>query len=142
MFRDRKAGRIQKIKVENNSSEMVEELKYLGKPLTNQNSIQKEIQSWWKSGNACYDSVHNLLSSSLLSKNVQIKTNRTIILPTVLYGYETWPLTLREELKLRVFENRVLKSIFGRKGNEVSGNGVNYIMSSLVICTPHQIFFA
>ena len=80
MFRDRKAGRIQKIKFDNNSFEMVESLKYLGRPLTNQNSIQKEIQSWWKSGNACCDSVHNLLSSSLLSKNTQIKTNRTIIL--------------------------------------------------------------
>jgi len=68
----------------------------------------------------------------LLSKNVQIKTNRTIILPAVLYGYETWPLTLRDELRLRVFENRVLKIIFGRKGNEVRGNGLNYIMSSLV----------
>jgi len=63
---------------------MVEKFKYFGKLLTNQNSIQKEIKSWWKSGNACYDSVQNLLSPSLLSKNVKIKTNKTIIFHTLL----------------------------------------------------------
>jgi hypothetical protein len=141
MFRDRKAERIQNIKIDNNSFEMVEEFKYLGKPLTNQNYIQKEIKIWWKSGNACYDSAQNLLSSSFLSKKVQIKTNRTIILPAVLYGYETWSLTLREELRLRVLENGLLRSISGPKGDEVRGNGENYIMSSLVICTSHQILF-
>ena len=77
MFRDRKAGRIQKLKFENDCFEMVEEFKYLGKPLSHQNSIQKEIKSWWKSRNACYDSVQNLLSSSLVSKNVQINPYRT-----------------------------------------------------------------
>jgi len=60
----------------------------------------------------CYHSVHNLLSSSLLSKNINIKIYRTIILRVVLYGCETWSLTLREERWLRVFENRVLR-IFG-----------------------------
>ena len=60
-----------------------------------------------KLGNACYYSVRNLLSSSLLSKNLEIKIYRTIILPLVLYECETWSLTLREECKLRVFENRV-----------------------------------
>jgi hypothetical protein len=56
-----------------------------------------------------------LLSSSLLSKNIKIKIYRTIILPLVLYGYETWSFTLREELRLRVFENRVLRRVFGPK---------------------------
>ena len=51
----------------------------------------------------------------MLSKNVKIKIYRTIILPVVLYGYKTWPLTLREERRLRVFENRVLRRIFGSK---------------------------
>ena len=59
-----------------------------------------------KSGNACYHSVQNLLSSRLLSKNLKIKIYRTVILPVVLYGCETWSLTLQEERKLRVFENR------------------------------------
>jgi hypothetical protein len=64
--------------------------------------------------------VKNLLSSSLLSKNVRIKIYRTIILPVVLYGCETWSLILKEECRLRVFENRVLR-IFGPKRDEVTG---------------------
>jgi hypothetical protein len=59
----------------------------------NKNSIHEEIKSRLESGNACYHSVQNLLSSSLLSKNVKFKIYRTIILPIVLYGYETWSLT-------------------------------------------------
>jgi len=65
--------------------------------------------------------VHNHLSFSLLSKNLKINMYRTIILPVVLYGCETWPLTLREERRLRVFENRVLRRIFGPKRDEVRG---------------------
>jgi len=65
--------------------------------------------------------VQNLLSSSLLSKNLKIKIHRTVILPVVLYGCKTWPLTLREERRLRVFENRVLRRIFGPKKDEVTG---------------------
>ena len=62
-----------------------------------------------------------LLSSRLLSKNLKIKIYRTIILPVVLYGCETWLLTLREERRLRVFENRVLSRVFGPKRDEVTG---------------------
>ena len=83
--------------------------------------FQKEIKSRLKLGNACYHSVQNLLSSSLLSKNLKIKIYRTIILPVVLYGCETWSLTLREEHRLRVFENRVLRRIFGPKRDGVRG---------------------
>ena len=64
---------------------------------------------------------------------------QTIILPIVLYGCETWSLTLREERRLRVFENRVLRTVFGPKRDEVTGNGENYIMKNLVICTPYRI---
>ena len=63
----------------------------------------------------------NLLSSSLLSKILKIKIYRTIILPVVLYGCETWSLTLREERGLRMFENRVLRRVFGPKRDEVTG---------------------
>jgi len=93
----------------------------LGTTLTNQNSIQEEIKSRLKSGNACYYSVQNLLSSRLLSKNLKIKIYRTIILPVVLYRCETWSLTLREERRLRVFENRVLRRVFGSRRDEVTG---------------------
>jgi hypothetical protein len=61
----------------------------------------------------------NILSSRLLLKKVKIKINKTIILPVVLYGCGTWSLTLREEHRLRVFENRVLRRIFGPKRDEV-----------------------
>ena len=66
-------------------------------------------------------SVQNLLSSRLLSKNKKIKIYRTIILPVVLYGCETWSMILREERRLRVFENRVLRRVFGPKRDEVTG---------------------
>ena len=107
------------MKTDNSSIERVEEFNYLGTKLTNKNSIQEEIKSRSKSMNACYHLVQNLLSSSLLSKNLNIKIYRTIILP-VLYGCETWSLTLREECRLRVFEKRVLRSIFGPKRDVVT----------------------
>ena len=93
----------------------MEQFKYFGTTLTDQNSIQEEIKSRLKSGNACYYSVQNLLSTSLLSKNLKIKIYGTIILPVVLYGCETWSLTLREERRLRMYENRVQRRIFGPK---------------------------
>jgi len=96
--------------------------KYLGTTLTNQNSILEEIKSTLKSWKACYHSVKNLLSSSLLSKNIKIKIYRTIILSVVLYWCGTSSLTLREERRLRVFENRVLRRIFGFKRDEVPGD--------------------
>ena len=79
------------------STERVEKLKYLVMTLTNQNSIQEEIKSRLNLGNACYHSVQHLLSSSLLSKNLRIKIHRTVILPVVLNGCESWSLTLRTE---------------------------------------------
>jgi hypothetical protein len=94
---------------------------FLGTTLTNRSFIQEEIKRRLKSRNACYHSVQDLLSSSLLSKNTNIKIHRTVILPIVLYGCETWSLTLREEHRLRVFENRVLRRIFGSKRDEVAG---------------------
>ena len=98
----------------------MEEFKYLRTTITSRNYIPEEIKSRLKSGNACYPSMQNLLSSRLLSKNLKFKLYRNIILPVVLYGCETWSLILREERRLRVFENRVL-GIFGPKRDEVTG---------------------
>ena len=112
MSRDQNAGRIHIVRIDNSSFERVEEFKYLGTTLTNQNSVAEEIKSRLRSGNACYHSVQNLLSSRLLYKHLKIETYRTVILRVVLYGFETWSLTLREERKLRVFENMVLRRIF------------------------------
>jgi len=83
--------------------------------------------------------VQNHLSSSLLSKNLKIKIYRIIILPVVLYGCETLSLNLREERRLRVFKNRVLRRIFGPKRDEVRGKEENFLMRSLMICIPHPI---
>jgi hypothetical protein len=99
----------------------VEEFKYFGTTLTIHTSIQEEIKSRLKSGNACYHLVQNLLSSSSRSRNIKNKIYRTIILPVVLYGCETWSLTLREEHRPRVFENRVLRRIFGTKRDKITG---------------------
>jgi len=93
----------------------------LGTTVTNQNSIQEEIKSGLKLGNACYHSVQNVLSSSLLSKNIKNKIYRTIIWPLVVFGCETWLFTLRKERRPRVFENRLLRRIFGPKRDEVRG---------------------
>ena len=82
------------MKTDNSSFERVEQVKYLGRTLTNKNSVLEEIKSRLKSGNAGYHSVQNLLSSILRFKNGTIKIYRTIIFPVVLYGCKTWSQTL------------------------------------------------
>ena len=82
---------------------MVADVTYFGTTLTKQNSLKEEIKSRLKLGTAYYHAMQNLLSSSLLSKNLKIKIYRTIILPVVVHGCETWSLTLREECRLGVF---------------------------------------
>jgi hypothetical protein len=119
--RCQKAGQRQSIKVGNRSFESVAKSKYLRTTLTDQNCIREEIKSRLNSGKACYHLVQSLLSSHLLSRNVKVKIYKYIILPVVLYGCETWSLTLREEHSLSVFESRVLRRIFGPKRDEVTG---------------------
>jgi hypothetical protein len=87
----------------------------------------------------CYHSVQKLLSSHLLSKNVKVRVYKNIVLPVVLYGCETWSLTVREEHKLRMFENRVLRRIFGPKRGGVTGGWRNCIMRNFIICTFGQV---
>jgi hypothetical protein len=115
------AGQNLEIKIGIRSFENVSQFKYLGTTVTNQYLIQEEFKRRLNSGNACYHSVQNLLSSRLLSKNVKVRIYKTVILPVVLYGSETWSLSVREEHKLRVFENMVLRRIFGPKRDVVTG---------------------
>ena len=122
MSRDQNAGQNHSVRIDNSTFERVEEFKYLGTPLTIQNSIRKKMKYRLRSGNACYHSVQKLFSSRLLSRKLKIKIYRTIILPVVLYGCEAWSLTLREERKLRVFENIVLRGIFGPRRDEATGD--------------------
>ena len=85
--------------------------------------------------------MQNLLSSSLLSKNLKIKIYRTVILPVILNGCGTWSLKLREERRLRVYENRVLRRIFGPKRDEVTGEWREMHNAGLMICTAHSLLF-
>jgi hypothetical protein len=88
LSRHQNVGQIREIKIANRSFENVTQSKYLGTTVTNQNLIQEEIKRRLNSGNACYQSVQNLLSSRLLSKNVKIRIYKAIILPVVLYRCE------------------------------------------------------
>ena len=140
MSRDQNAGQSHNRKIYNSSFERVEEFKYLGTTLTYQNSIQEGTKSRLNSGNVSYYSVQNILSSILLSKNVNIKIHITIILPVVLYGGETWLLTVKKEVRVRVFENRVLRRIFGPTRARIQGSGETYIKRSLIYCTTHPLY--
>jgi hypothetical protein len=114
MSRHPNSGQNRNIRIVNESFENVATFKYLETTLTNQKDIHGEMKSRLNSGNAFYHSIQNLLSSRLISKNLKIKIYKTVILLVVLYVCET----LREEHRLRVFENRVLRRICGSKREE------------------------
>jgi hypothetical protein len=139
LFRHQNVDQKRGIKIANRSFENVSQFKYLGMTVTNRNLIQVEIKRRLNSGNACYHSVQNLLSSRLLSKNVKIGMYKTIILPVVLYGCGTSSLPLRGEYRLSEFENRVVRRIFGHKRDEMKGEWKNYITRSFVICILRQV---
>jgi hypothetical protein len=117
----KKARQKHSIKIVNRSFGGVAKFRYLRTKLTDQNGMQEEIKSRINSRNTCYLLVQTLLSSCLLSRNVMVKIYKTILLPVVLYRCETWSLTLREGHRLRVFESRVLRKIFGPKRYEITG---------------------
>jgi hypothetical protein len=117
------------IKIANRSFGNVSRFTYLGTTVTNQNLIDEKISKNLNSGNACYQSAHSLFSSRLLSRNVKIGIYWVVILSAVLYGCESLSLKLREEHRMMVFENRVLRRIFEE----------NCITMSFVICTLRQV---
>jgi hypothetical protein len=84
-------------KTVNRSTENVAKFKYLRTTLTDQNCMQQVMNGSLNLENAYYHSVQSLLSSCLLSTNINVKIHKTIVLPVVLYGCKTWSLTLREE---------------------------------------------
>jgi hypothetical protein len=126
------AGQNYGIKIANRSFENVAQMKYL--QVTNQNLFQEEVKRKLNSGNACYHSVQNLLSYLLLSKSEEVKIYKTIILLVVLYGCETWSLSLRVEHRLRVSESGVLRRICGQRRDEAIGRW-KLCDESFVSCT-------
>ncbi|KAJ4437965.1 hypothetical protein ANN_13904 [Periplaneta americana] len=123
-------------KVQDNRKDL-EKFKYLIATATNISGTPREIKRRINMGNACYYSVEKLLSSSLLLKNLKVRIYKTVILPDVLYGGETWALTLREEQRLRAFENKVLRKIFEVKRNEVTGEWRKLHNTELQHCILH-----
>ena len=111
----------------------VKTFKYLGSLGTNQNFTQEEIKCRLKAGKSCYYSVQTLLSSQLLYYNLKIKIYKTIIFPVVLYGCETCSLTLRVACRLGVFENKILRQIFGPK-RMIMGSEEGFAMRSFIAC--------
>jgi hypothetical protein len=139
MSHDQNAGQNHNTKLVNRGFKNVINFRHLGTTATNQNLIQEKIKSRLKLGNACYRSVQNLLSFHLLSKKIQIKTCKIVILPVVLYGSETWSLTLGEEHRLSIFENRVFKRILGQEREEIVGGWRKLHEEIFTTCTLCQI---
>jgi hypothetical protein len=129
------SGQNQNIRIANESFEKVVKFKYLRTTLTNQNGIRDEIKSRLNSGNACYYSVQNLLSSRIISKNLKTKIYKILILPVVLCGCETWSLILREEHRLRTECSGRYLDLKGRK----TDHGENCIMMNFTACILHRI---
>lgn len=101
------------LRVDGHEFEKVNSFKYLGVVISNKNTEETEIQNRLNLANGCFYALNKLMSSKLLSQTTKIRLYKTIISPILLYGAETWKLNKKEEKKLIVFENKVLRKIYG-----------------------------
>ena len=115
--------------------------KYLGTTLAYQNTIQEKFTSRLKSGNACYHSVQNILSSSWISKNLKFEIYRTIICLLLCMGVKLGPLYWERNVGWECLRIGCWGEYLGLKGTREWGNGETHLMRSLVICTPHPLLF-
>jgi len=138
MSRNQNAGRSHNKDIENKFFERAKKFQYLETTLTNQNSIQKEIKSRLKSGKRNIIRWRIFIFQFAIQK-FKIMIYRTTIMPVLLYGCGTWSLTLREEHRLRMFENWVLRKIFGDRKKEVSGEWRLLHKEELNNLYPHPI---
>jgi hypothetical protein len=111
--------------IDNKSFDSLEHFKYLRPTISNQNSIQEGIRSSFNSGNGCYFWAENLLCSSSLIKN-KIRLFKTISFLAVMNGCETWSLTLREERRMKLFANRILRESLDLRGARKQASGEEY----------------
>ncbi|KAJ4433336.1 hypothetical protein ANN_15595 [Periplaneta americana] len=139
MSRDQNIVRNGNIQNGDLSFEEVKKLKYLGATETNINNTREEIKRRINMENACYYSVEKFSSSSLLSKNLKVRIYKTVTIPVLLYGCDSWTLTLREEQRLRMCENKVLRKIFGAKRMKLQENGESYTTQN---CTHYILHLA
>ncbi|KAL4088534.1 hypothetical protein QTP88_023628 [Uroleucon formosanum] len=109
------------MEVDNHSFKRVSHFNYLGSILTNDNNIKVEIDTRLKKGNNCYYGLGKVLSAKAVSKNLKVQIYTTLIRPVVLYGSETWPLRKAEQMRLEVFERKILRRIFGPCKDDQTG---------------------
>jgi hypothetical protein len=121
LSRHQNTGSNHEIKIGKRSFKNVAQFKCLGTTVKNQNFMKEKIKRRLNSGSACYNSIQNLFSSHLVPKNFKTGIYKTVIFSVVVYEFKTWSLTLREEHRLRVFENKVLRRIFGSRREEMMG---------------------
>ncbi|KAL4084268.1 hypothetical protein QTP88_028093 [Uroleucon formosanum] len=109
------------MEVDNHSFKRVSHFNYLGSILTNDNNIKVEIDTRLKKGNNCYYGLGKVLSAKAVSKNLKVQIYTTLIRPVVLYGSETWPLRKAEQMRLEVFERKILRRVFGPCKDDQTG---------------------
>ena len=141
MSRDQDAGRIHSVRMDNSTFERVQEFKYLGTTLTNQNSIPEEIKSRLRSWNVCYHSVQNLFVFQVAIQKFKVQDIWNHNFASCLYGCKNWSLKLWEERKLRVFENKVLRRIFRLRRDEVTGEWMRLHNEEIndLYCSPNIV---